>query len=117
MFDIYDDFDLQEDFFSEDGLDFDDNLTLETARDAAKVMSVIVSLRNSTFSVQSLRSQALSCNHSEIGLFMCNPNSTVRLCDSRRAEQRATNCRLLQYYDNKASFKRKRSISLLRNIG
>ncbi|BFZ01051.1 hypothetical protein BsWGS_04090 [Bradybaena similaris] len=41
MFDIYDDFDLQEDFFSEDGLDFDDNLTLETARDAAKVMSVI----------------------------------------------------------------------------
>lgn len=45
MFDIYDDFDLQEDFFSEDGLDFDDNLTLETARDAAKVMSVIVSTR------------------------------------------------------------------------
>lgn len=43
MFDIYDDFDLQEDFFSEDGMDFDDNLTFESARDAAKVMSIIVS--------------------------------------------------------------------------
>ncbi|XP_059169765.1 probable E3 ubiquitin-protein ligase HERC1 isoform X3 [Physella acuta] len=41
MFDIYDDFDLQEDFFLEDGQDFDDSLSLEAARETAKAMSVL----------------------------------------------------------------------------
>ncbi|XP_035829751.1 probable E3 ubiquitin-protein ligase HERC1 isoform X3 [Aplysia californica] len=41
MFELYDNFDLQEDFYSEDGLDFDENLTSDPARDAAKVMTAI----------------------------------------------------------------------------
>ena len=44
MFELYDSFDLQDDFICEDGLDFEENLTQDQARDAAKVMTAIVSL-------------------------------------------------------------------------